>query len=602
MTKHLTSALTTREGRRISSSSGIVAEIKSKLPVADLVGETVALKRAGTILKGLCPFHGEKTASFSVNQELGVYKCFGCGVSGDAITFVREINHLDFVGAVEHLASRAGIQLTYTTSGETEGRKKRGRLIEAMQQAVEWYHDRLLTGADAGEARGYLRSRGFTGEMVRQYRIGWAPDDWDALCRALKLPEDVARDTGLGFLNSRNRLQDSFRGRVLFPIFDVRGDPVAFGGRVLPGHEGSKYKNSASSAIYEKSEVLYGLNWAKADIVANDEVVVCEGYTDVIGFATAGVPRAVATCGTALTERHVTTLRRFARRIVLAFDADAAGQGAAERFYEWEQKHELDVHVLGLPAGMDPGEMARTDPAGLAAAVGTAKPFLEFRLDRLLDGSNLSTAEGRARAAEAAVAMVAEHPKPLVREQYLMRVADRCRVDVESLRNLRGRPARAAADVAPSTRVAKRRSETPAHVVLRLAVQTPDVVGDLVHDALFVDGVDAAAFRALCEASTFHEAIEAAGPEAGDLLQRLATEELVEVNGEDAVARLVDDVAGRLLVELEAEVRASDDPLALAEAIRWIKLRREELYDEPRRRGAIDDLVALLAERAEEGT
>jgi DNA primase len=577
-----------------------IVKVRDATDIVNLIGEHVALRKSGARYTGLCPFHGEKTPSFSVNAELGVYLCFGCQAKGDAITFVREINHLDFAGAVELLAARAGIQLTYTTAGESEGRKKRSKLVDAMVQAVDWYHDRLLTGTDAGEARGYLRSRGFTGDMVRQYKIGWAPDGWDALCRSLKLPVEVAKDTGLGFVNSRDRLQDSFRARVLFPIFDVRGDPVAFGGRVLPGHEGSKYKNSASSAIYEKSEVLYGLNWAKADIVEHDEVVVCEGYTDVIGFATAGVPRAVATCGTALTERHVTALRRFARRIVLAFDADAAGQGAAERFYEWEQKHELDVHVLGLPSGMDPGDMARSDPDGLKAAVGEAQPFLQFRLNRLLGSSNLTSAEGRARAAEAAVAMIGEHPNQLVREQYLMQVADRTRVDVDSLRNLRARPSASPRSAAPAS--TEHRRDTAAHVVLRLAVQAPERVGDLVHDVLFVDGVDAAAFRALCETATFHDAVETAGPEAGELLQRLATEELVEVDATDAVARLVDDVVGRLLLDLEAEVRASDDPLALAEAIRWIKLQREDLYDEHRRQAAIDELVALLAERSEEGT
>jgi DNA primase len=579
-----------------------VLKVRDQTDIVALIQEHVALRKSGTRWTGLCPFHGEKTPSFSVNGELGVYKCFGCQVSGDAITFVREIHHLDFVGAVEHLANRAGIQLTYTTTGEGEGRKKRSKLVDAMTKAVDWYHDRLLTGPDGGEARGYLRSRGFTGEMVRQYKIGWAPDDWDALCRALKLPAEVATDTGLGFVNSRNRLQDSFRGRVLFPIFDVRGDPVAFGGRVLPGHEGSKYKNSASSAIYDKSEVLYGLNWAKADVVQHDEVVVCEGYTDVIGFATAGVPRAVATCGTALTERHVTALRRFARRIVLAFDADAAGQGAAEKFYEWEQKHELDVHVLALPQGMDPGDMARSDPEGLAAAVKDAQPFLQFRLNRLLGAANLSSAEGRARAAEQSLALIGEHPNQLVREQYLMQVADRTRVDIASLRNLRVQPRAQTRDDAPPRAQQPRRGDTPAHVVLRLAVQEPERVGDLVHDVLFVDGVDAAAFRALCDAATFHDAVAVAGPEAAELLQRLATEELVEVDATDAVARLVDDVAGRVLVDLEAEVRASDDPLALYEVIKWIKLQREDLYEESRRRAAIEELVALLAERSEEGT
>jgi DNA primase len=582
-----------------------VVKVRDATDIVALIGEHVALRKSGSRWTGLCPFHGEKTASFSVNQDLGVYLCFGCGVKGDAITFVREVHHLDFVGAVEHLAARAGIQLTYTTAGESEGRKKRGRLIEAMQQAVDWYHDRLLHAADAGEARAYLRSRGFDGELVRSYRLGWAPDDWDALCKALKLAPDVAKDTGLGFVNSRNRLQDSFRARVLFPIFDVRGDPVAFGGRVLPGKEGSKYKNSASSAIYEKSEVLYGLNWAKADIVEHDEVVVCEGYTDVIGFAVAGVPRAVATCGTALTERHVATLRRFARRIVLGFDADAAGQGAAERFYEWEQKHELDVHVLALPPGTDPGDMSRSDPAGLAAAVAAAKPFLQFRLDRLLGGANLASAEGRARAAESAVGLVGEHPNELVREQYLMQVADRCRVDVESLRRLRGRGRGRGAERRdePAASRARSRHDTPAHVVLRLAVQRPDDVGDLLHDVLFVDGVDAAAFRALCEAATFHDAIEAAGPEAGELLQRLATEELVEVDAVKQVALLASTVAQRVHDDLLAQLRAewTEEATRVQTALKQVLLDLGPDETEETQRAAIAELVAFLEDRSEEG-
>ncbi|MEA3021093.1 MAG: primase [Actinomycetota bacterium] len=578
-----------------------IVKVRDATDIVAVIGEVVALRKSGSRWTGLCPFHAEKSPSFSINAELGVYLCFGCQAKGDVITFVREVHHLDFVAAVEQLAGRAGIQLTYTTSGEGEGRKKRTKLVEAMSAAVDWYHDRLLHSPDAGEARGYLRSRDFTAEMVRQYKIGWAPDAWDALCVGLRLPAEVAKETGLGFLNSRNKLQDSFRGRVLFPIFDVRGDPVAFGGRILPGKEGSKYKNSASSTIYDKSEVLYGLNWAKADIVEHDEVVVCEGYTDVIGFATAGVPRAVATCGTALTDRHVATMRRFAKRIVLAFDADAAGQGAAEKFYEWEQKHELDVHVLALPDGLDPGDLARRDPDALAAAVRDAKPFLAFRLHRLLDSANLTTAEGRARAAEAAVKVIAEHPKQLVRDQYLMEVADRCRVDVDVLRTMRVSPSRpaASAPVASAARVV----ETPARVVLRLAVQQPELVGDLVHESLFIDEIDSAAFRALVEASTFHEAIELAGPEAGELLQRLAAEEMYEVDGLQEVGLLALSVGQRALDDLQAEVRAEWDPVR-AKRAGTVKQVLGDLHpdnDEDRRRAAIDELVAFLAERVEEG-
>jgi DNA primase len=342
---------------------GILAEdierVRAATDFVAVAGEHIALKPAGRRWQGLCPFHAEKSPSFSINAEEGLYYCFGCGKGGDVITFVREIEHLEFAEAVERLAARSGIQIRYDTAAVSEERQRRARLVSAMEQAVDWYHARLLSGPDANVARSYLRSRGYDGETVRAYRIGWAPEGWDELCRALKLPADVAKDTGLGFLNKAGRVQDFFRGRVLFPIFDVRGDPVAFGGRRLPdglgpsgplsGEPGPKYRNSPETPLYSKSRVLYGLNWAKAAVVEANEVVVCEGYTDVIGLARAGVTWGVATCGTALSDEHVRVLKNFARRVVLAYDADAAGQAAAERFYEWEQRYELDLAVADLP-------------------------------------------------------------------------------------------------------------------------------------------------------------------------------------------------------------------------------------------------------------
>ena len=278
--------------------------------------------------------------------------------------------------------------------------------------------------------------------MVRRFRLGWAPDDWDALAKALKLSEKVLSDSGLGFVNRRGRPQDFFRGRVLFPICDPSGRPVAIGGRILPMRPGQatpdrpepKYKNSQESPIYSKRRTLYALNWAKQGIIAQGEVVVCEGYTDVIGCFESGVPWAVATCGTALAEEHFALLRNFGKRIVLAYDADSAGQNAASRVYEWERKHEVDIVVADLPGGSDPGDLARTDPEGLARAVKEARPFLQFRVDRMLSTGDLTTPEGRARAAEHALAAVAEHPDDLVRDQYVMQLADRCRLDVAKLR------------------------------------------------------------------------------------------------------------------------------------------------------------------------
>jgi DNA primase len=416
-----------------------VAAVRAASDIVAVVSQYTPLRRVGQRWQGLCPFHTEKTASFSVNAAENLYFCFGCQARGDVITFVREKEQLDFVGAVEWLAAKANISLRYTDRQEGEGRKRRARLIDTLARAVAWYHERLMSGADAGAARRYLRDRGLDGELVRQFQIGWAPDAWDALSRALRLDDELADGTGLARRNSRGRLQDHFRSRVLFPIYDDRGDPIGFGGRILPGAETSgnegKYKNTRETTLYNKSKVLYGLDRSKAAIVSAGTAVICEGYTDVIGFHRAGVPLAVATCGTALTDDHVTLLTRFAaRRLVLAFDADGAGQAAAERFYRWEREHDVEVAVADLPPGQDPADVAASDPPRLVAAVERATPFLRFRLDRAFAAADLSTNEGRARAAERALAIVAEHPADLVRDQYVMEVASRCRIEPDRLR------------------------------------------------------------------------------------------------------------------------------------------------------------------------
>ena len=576
---------------------GIVDEdidrVKAASPLDTVVGEHVQLRRVGSRYVGLCPFHAEKTPSFNVNAELGVYRCFGCSVGGDVITFVREMEHLDFVGAVEWLARRGGISLRYDNRAETGQRQRRHALIEVMEKAVDWYHQRLLTAPDAARARGYLRSRGLDGPTVKQYRIGWAPDDWDALCRSLGVGADLLAETGLGFTNKANRLQDSFRARVLFPIFDVRGDPVALGGRVLPGPEARepKYKNSPATAVYDKSEVLYGLNWAKSEVVSRGEVVVCEGYTDVIGLASAGVPHAVATCGTALTERHLASLCTFARRIVLAFDADEPGQGAAARFYEWERKYGLDVAVAALPPGADPGDLARTDPKGLLAAVAGAIPFLAFRLERLLQGTTGRGVEARARVADEAAKIIAEHPNPIVRDQYVGEVA--VRLDIRPEHLVRGQAAQRV-HLTPPTPPTHRQSA--AVLVLALLVQAPASVAPHLHEVLFADDLQRAAYRTLTAAGgRYAEAVAAADAETADLLQRLAVED-ADVDADDVVALLVGEAAGRVLAEIEAEARQAND----YRDVGWLKLRVEELWEAETRPSAVEQLVPFLVARAEE--
>jgi DNA primase len=418
-----------------------VAAVRAASDIVAIVSQYTPLRRVGQRWMGLCPFHTEKTPSFGVNAAENVYYCYGCQAKGDVITFVEEKEQLDFPAAVEWLAAKANITLRYTDRDQGEGRKKRAKLVDVVAKAVAWYHDRLLTGPDAGGARRYLRERGLDGDVVREFQIGWAPDGWDALCRSLDAPGDLLVDAGLARVNSVGKLNDHFRARILFPIRDDRGDAVSFGGRILPGGEGpgnqGKYKNTTETPLYNKSKVLYGLDRAKTAIVTAGSAVICEGYTDVIAFHRAGVPLAVATCGTALTDEHVTLLTRFAaQRLVLAFDADSAGQAAAERFYRWEREHDLEVAVADLPPGQDPGDVGADDPARLAAAVEGATPFLRFRLDRAFAAADLATNEGRARAAEWALAIVAEHPTGLVRDQYLMDVASRCRIEPDVLRKM----------------------------------------------------------------------------------------------------------------------------------------------------------------------
>ena len=594
-----------------------VARVKEMTDAVQVVGEHVGLKKVGRRWTGLCPFHAEKSPSFHLNAEEGLWYCFGCQAKGDIISFVREIEHLDFVEAVERLASRVGIQLRYDHGAEGRDRQRREPLYEAMERAVEYYHQRLLSGADGAQARGYLRSRGYDGEVVRKFRIGWAPDEWDALARHLDVNDAVLRDTGLGFINRMNRRQDAFRARVMFPILDNRGRAIAFGGRRLEGGEGPKYKNSADTLLYAKSRTLYGLSWAKGEIVTSGEAVVCEGYTDVIGLHQAGVPQAVATCGTALTEEHIRMLRNFARRVVLAYDADAAGQAAAERFYEWEKKLDLDLAVVSFPQGSDPGDMARRDAPGLKKAVAEARSFLGFRLDRVLEAADLRTNEGRARGATAAMQVITEHPDPLVRDQYLMEVADRTRLAPERLRELArgGRrtagaaPAPAPArgpggtgsrqpDQQPGGRPARRGPELEA---LGLLAHRREEIEGLLHESLFADELYAAAYLALRAAGSIGEALAVADPGAAALLQRIAVEE-AEADPADVAALLARSAAMRTLGDLEAEARHSERAGEIAAVVGWLKLSLEELEELDTRAEATERLVAWLAERPQEGS
>jgi DNA primase len=562
---------------------------------------------------GLCPFHNEKTPSFSINPELGVYMCFGCQKSGDAITFIREVEHLDFVEAVERLAARAGITLRYDSANVGKDRKRKERLSEVVGAAIAFYQRLLIEAPEGGPGRKHLRSRNFDGDAARRFQLGWAPDGFDALSVHLQREgferKDI-QDAGLAFVNRANKLQDQFRSRLMFPIYDSRGEPAGFGGRAL-GAQMPKYKNSPETPIYQKSRLLYGLNWAKGEIVARGEVVICEGYTDVMAFALAGTPNAVATCGTALAEEHFQILKNLARKVVLAYDADSAGQAAAERWYQWEQAYEVQVQVADLPAGRDPGDLWKDDPDALPAAIERAAPFLQFRIDRLLAGADLRSLESRARAAEDAAGIVAAHPNELVRDQYVMKLAGMLEIDADRLRaavragprRRSGRDARPGGDTetpAPRpTQVDRRELD-----VLRWAIHRPELVADWLDASLFVDPAARSVFELLAESATFQEALDASDDSTRALLQRLANEEPPDVEGDDEVATLrarlmtntVEPAAQRLLMIM---LRDGDERGSEVKAHMSAMAHHREIGDWEAARNDAEQLVGWAVARAE---
>ncbi len=433
-----------------------IDEVRDKTDLVELAGEITKVKRSGRSTMAVCPFHSEKTPSLSIDGARGLYHCFGCGKSGDVYSWVRETQGLDFTEAVEFLARRAGVTLKVDPLA-AKRRGERESLVEATEVAVGFYTARLKTAADAGPARSYLRGRGYDADVVETFSLGYSPDAWDELVKHMRgkgIADKAMLRSGLASRSRKGGLIDRFRGRVMFPIFDVRGDAVGFGARVLDG-EGPKYLNSAESPIYHKSRLLYGLNWAKSEIVRKDTAVVVEGYTDVIAMHQAGMPVAVATCGTALGEEHLDLLRRFSERVVFAFDADEAGVGAALRGFDRSVPGDLDLRVAALPDGKDPADVvADGEIERLRLAVEESQPLLKVRIESEVSKFNLDEPEGRGKAVRAAVGVIALHPDPVVRNEYAGLVSRLTGVDAAVVRDSM-RPARRSeqgrpADVAPS--------------------------------------------------------------------------------------------------------------------------------------------------------
>jgi DNA primase len=566
-----------------------IQKVRAIATLSDVVSPYAQLRRAGRSQVGLCPFHSERTPSFNVNDETGRYMCFGCGAKGDVFNFVQAMEHLDFIGAVEKLAGKFGVELHYTSGAGSGERKHRKDLQQLMERAVDWYHARLLEGADARAAREYLRARDLAGDVARQFKIGWAPDEWDALSRALDAPAEMLREAGLGFVNKAGRMQDSFRARVMFPIFDETGAAVAFGGRILPGStDPAKYKNSSETPIYTKSRTLYGMNWAKGNVVKQDRVIVCEGYTDVIGFHKSDLPIAVATCGTALTEEHVRLMKRYARNIVLAFDADSAGQGAAEKFYAWESKYDISVSVAQFPDGQDPGELAQKNPQALETAVAEAMPFLGFRLSRLFDAHPLRSPEVRARVANKAMELINEHPDANVRRLYAGQVASHTGVSAAELVKVADKGGNIATAVAAPIIQA---ADGAGFVALSLLIHEWDAIAPWLIEDLFADEPARDAFRALAEADgQVHVALSLASPEAAEIIERAA------VYSADADPYVEARSLIAAAVRRELPRRRGQDDVATAQMQRSVRIALDDLAKPEKSTVVAVQLLQWLAE------
>ncbi|MCL4079008.1 DNA primase [Coriobacteriia bacterium Es71-Z0120] len=420
-----------------------IQRVRDATDIVQLISESVLLKQRGRLWWGNCPFHQEKTPSFKVDPTTQLWHCFGCGAGGDAFGFVMQSQGLDFPDAVRWLAERARIEIREEEGGAPTGAKE--RLRSACEAAAAFYHRVLTTdrSTEAQAAREYLSSRGFSSDVAKRWNLGFAPSNGHALVRHLGdlgFSRDELLGAGLAVANAGERLRDRFIGRVMFPIADIHGRVIAFGGRVVEriGGTGPKYLNSAETPIFVKAANLYGIDKARNPIVVSGTAVVVEGYTDVIALHEAGISTAVATLGTALGERHVRLLARFAKRIVYLFDGDEAGLRAADRaleFLDWSATPEagrarVDFAVGIVPGGLDPADFVAERGAGaMQAVIDSAVPLVRYALDRRIQKHDVATPEGKAAALAEAADVLARVGTSIIAEEYARYVADRLLVD-----------------------------------------------------------------------------------------------------------------------------------------------------------------------------
>ena len=410
---------------RVRAASDLVA----------IVQETVELKPRGHEFWGCCPFHGEKTPSFHIIPATQVWHCFGCGEGGDVFTYIMKRENLSFPESIRYLADRAGIEI-HDDGAYKERGTKRARIYNVCAETAKFYHTMLMRGKDS-RPREYFKSRNMGGDVCRRYDLGFAPGR-NALVNHLSqagfTPQEMI-DANVAVSRGRGQLADRFYDRVMFPIFDEQGHNIAFGGRIM-GDGQPKYLNTAETSVFHKKRNLYGFNWAKEFIVAENTAIVVEGYTDCIACWEAGIKNVVATLGTALTEHHVKTLTRFAKRIVYMFDGDAAGQKAARRAIQFIEQDSMDLRCVVLPDGNDPMEFITAHGGdALRERIAAAEPLMDFVYRSLEESSDISTPGGRTKALEDALELIYPLRDSYMIDTYFMQIADRLGLDLETVRS-----------------------------------------------------------------------------------------------------------------------------------------------------------------------
>ena len=587
----------------------VVAAVKERTSIEDVVREHVTLRSGGAgSLKGLCPFHDEKSPSFNVRPVLGVWHCFGCGEGGDAISFIQRVDHLNFGEAVERLADKAGITVEYDEGGarprEEVGR--RTRLLEANRVAEQFYAEQLTGNPESMPGRQFLAQRGFDRSAAERFGVGFAPRSGEALTRHLRakgFSEDDVVLVGLSGRGGRG-LYDRFRGRLVWPIRDITGDCVGFGARRLFDDDRieAKYLNTSDTPLFKKSQVLYGLDLAKKAVSTRRQAVVVEGYTDVMACHLAGIETAVATCGTAFGTDHIKVVRRIMRdddevhpaQVIFTFDGDAAGRKAALRAFAEDQRFVSQTYVAVEPSGMDPCELRqqRGDTA-VRELIESRVPLFEFAIASTIARFDLDTAVGRVQALRAAAPVVAQIKDRALRPEYARRLAGLVGIDVDEAR----RAVAAAGRAQPATRrppatagtVPDELAQGPAPLprpdlrnpvvamerqLLQCVLQAPQVLEPHEFDSLGDDAMSAPAHRAvhlavrsaggLAAAGTAGEIwVERVSLAASDVARPFVTDLAVaplQVVGDEGLVRLGRslqiEVARRDLVRREAEVHS----------------------------------------------